>query len=216
MDSTHIHLLLNHFPIIGTLVGSGLLIWGIIRKQINLQIAASVILALMAILAIPVYLTGEPAEEAVEELPGVSESLIGQHESAANLAIWVMIITGILALAAFIFSKLQKKQAGMLFIITAICSVLSFAAMARTGYYGGQIRHTEIRSGAAAANGEAGQESGEGTEGEEDEEEGKTGKAVTDSTATSPTLATDTATTTVPVTKKAKEESEEKEKDDDD
>lgn len=214
MDSTHIHLLLNHFPVIGTLIGSGLLVWGIIRKQINLQISASVILALMAIIAIPVYLTGEPAEESVEDLPGVSEGLIEQHESAATLAIWIMIITGILALASFIFNRMQKKQAGGLFIITAICSVLSFAAMARTGYYGGQIRHTEIRSGNTAVNGEAGKENGEGDEGEEDEGEGKT-KTVTDSLGKTP-IAADSTGIKIPVSKTGKDEDEEKEKDDDD
>ncbi|MBL0334502.1 MAG: hypothetical protein IPP73_04010 [Chitinophagaceae bacterium] len=213
MDSTHIHLLLNHFPVIGTLIGSGLLVWGIFRKQINLQISASVILALMAIVAIPVYLTGEPAEEAVEELPGVSEGLIEQHESAATLAIWIMIITGILALAAFIFNRMQKKQAGVLFIITAICSVLSFAAMARTGYYGGQIRHTEIRSGNATANGEANQENGEGEE--DDEEEGGKTNAATDSLGKTP-AATDSTGVKTPADKTRKDEDEEKEKDDDD
>ncbi|MBL0152512.1 MAG: hypothetical protein IPP93_03085 [Chitinophagaceae bacterium] len=213
MDSTHIHLLLNHFPVIGTLIGSGLLVWGIFRKQINLQISASVILALMAIIAIPVYLTGEPAEEAVEELPGVSEGLIEQHESAATLAIWIMIITGILALAAFIFNRMQKKQAGVLFIITAICSVLSFAAMARTGYYGGQIRHTEIRSGNATANGEANQENGEGEE--DDEEEGGKTNAATDSLGKTP-AATDSSGVKTPADKTRKDEDEEKEKDDDD
>ncbi len=37
MDTTHLHLLLNHFPIIGTLIGSGLLFFGIIKKQDNIK-----------------------------------------------------------------------------------------------------------------------------------------------------------------------------------
>ncbi len=214
MDSTHIHLLLNHFPVIGTLIGSGLLVWGIFRKQINLQISASVILALMAVIAIPVYLTGEPAEETVEELPGVSESLIEQHESAATLAIWIMIIAGVLALAALIFNRLRKKQAGVLFIITALCAVFSFAAMARTGYYGGQIRHTEIRSGNAVVNSESGKENGEGEEDDDDKEEGQT-KTVSD-TPGKLTMPADSAVVNTPVRKSGGEEDEGKEKDDDD
>lgn len=146
MNSTHIHLLLNHFPVIGTMIGSLLLIWGIYSKQNNLKTIAAVVLAAMAIMAIPVYLTGEPAEEAVENLPGVSETLIGMHEDAANIAIWLMEITGIFSLVAIFIQMKHSAKASSFFMLAAVFSIISFAAMARTGYYGGKIRHTEIRS----------------------------------------------------------------------
>jgi len=152
MNTTHLHLLLNHFPVIGTLIGSGLLLWGIIKKQDNIKSIAAAVLALMAIIAIPVYLTGEPAEESVEKLAGVSESMIGLHEDAATIAIWLMGITGIASLAALFFAWQKKKTANTVFIISFVLSALCFAAMARTGYYGGQIRHTEL--GSAAVNGQ--------------------------------------------------------------
>ncbi|MBK7434761.1 MAG: hypothetical protein IPI66_13290 [Chitinophagaceae bacterium] len=148
MNSTHLHLLLNHFPIIGTLIGSCLLIWGIIRKQESVKFSAALILTFMAVIAIPVYLTGEPTEETVEDLAGVSESMISLHESAANLAIWLMGITGIASLATLLLDRLKHKAAGIGYILTLVISLACFAAMARTGYYGGQIRHTELSSGA--------------------------------------------------------------------
>lgn len=144
MNTTHFHLLLNHFPVIGTLIGSGLLLWGIIRKQDNLKSIAAVVLALMAVIAIPVYLTGEPAEDAVENLAGVSETMIGLHEDAATIAIWLMGITGLASLVALLFAVQKKKITNTLFTIAFALSVICFAAMARTGYYGGQIRHSEI------------------------------------------------------------------------
>lgn len=146
MNATHFHLLLNHFPVVGTLIGSLLLLWGIIRKQNTIKSLAAVILALMAALAIPVFLTGEPAEESVEDLPGVSEALIGLHENAATIAIWLMGITGIASLVALLAAWKRSKAANLLFVITFFLSAVCFAAMARTGYYGGQIRHTEIRN----------------------------------------------------------------------
>ena len=144
MNATHIHLLLNHFPIVGTLIGSGLLVWGIIKNQNNYKAIASFILVLMAIIAIPVYLTGEPAEESVEKLAGVSDSIIELHEDAAALAIWLMIITGIAALLAMVSNWQKRKFTKTAFFSVFILSVLSFASMARTGYYGGMIRHSEI------------------------------------------------------------------------
>ena len=76
MDATHLHLLLNHFPIIGTLLGVGVMLYGYVTSSDQVKKVALWTWALMALIAIPVYLTGEPAEEAVEGLAGVSESLI--------------------------------------------------------------------------------------------------------------------------------------------
>ena len=144
MNTAHFHLLLNHFPVIGTLIGSCLLLWGIVKKQNNIKSAAAIILAVMAVMAIPVFLTGEPAEESVEKLPGVTEAMIELHEDAANIAIWLMGVTGIVAFGALIFLWQKRKSANIIFIATFVLSGICFAAMARTGYYGGQIRHTEI------------------------------------------------------------------------
>jgi uncharacterized membrane protein len=147
MNTTHIHLLLNHFPVIGTLIGSLLLFWGIIKKQNNIKSMAAVILTVMAIIAIPVFFTGEPAEESVEKLPGVSEQMIQLHEEAAETAIWLMEIAGFASLIALLMAGRKHKIANTLFVTALILSVISFTAMARTGYLGGQIRHSEIRDG---------------------------------------------------------------------
>jgi hypothetical protein len=100
----------------------------------------------MALAAIPVFLTGEPAEEAVEKLPGVSESFLELHEEAAEIAIWLMGITGLVSLVALVMQKKQSAKANAAFILACILSAFAFASMAQTGYYGGKIRHTEIRS----------------------------------------------------------------------
>ncbi|MBL0358708.1 MAG: hypothetical protein IPP72_18410 [Chitinophagaceae bacterium] len=147
MNATHLHLLLNHFPVIGTLIGSGLLIWGIVKKQHYIKSAAAVLLAMMAIIAIPVYLTGEPAEESVEKLAGVSESMMELHEGAATIAIWLMGATGLASVIALFFQWQKSNKANRVYAMAFALSVICFAAMARTGYYGGQIRHSELSSG---------------------------------------------------------------------
>jgi len=146
MNSTHLHLLLNHFPIIGTLIGSGLLLAGIFRKNYQLSNSALTVLSIMAIIAIPVYLTGEPAEESVEKISGVSETIIEAHETAATVAIWLMMATGLTALITLIIQFKSKTYKPALNYMVALFALICFAAMARTGYLGGQIRHTEISS----------------------------------------------------------------------
>lgn len=163
MNTTHLHLLLNHFPVIGSMIGSMLLLWGILKKQDNIKTTAAFILILMTLIAVPVFLTGEPAEESVEKLPGVSETMISLHEEAATLATWLMAVTGIAGIVAIFFQWQKRSVAGKLFAGLFILSAISFAAMARAGYYGGQIRHSEIRNGSAAYLQE-GNEQGKGTE----------------------------------------------------
>jgi hypothetical protein len=144
MNYTHLHLLLNHFPVIGTLIGCGLLLWGIFKNQNNIKASAAVIFIVMAIIALPVYFTGEPAEESVEKLPGVLESAIEMHEEAATVAIWLMGISGIAAIIALVFHRQKKHSVNSAYMALFVLSLSCFVAMARTGYYGGQIRHTEI------------------------------------------------------------------------
>lgn len=176
MNQTHIHLLLNHFPIIGTLIGSCLLLWGIIKKNDHIKSLSALLLACMALVAIPVFLTGEPAEESVEHLGGVKEQVIKLHEEAAEIAIWLMGITGIISLTAMLLAFKKHRQANIVFMLTFILSAVCFASMARTGYLGGQIRHTEIST--INANGAADNKEGDLQKEQENgnEKEKKTGK----------------------------------------
>jgi uncharacterized membrane protein len=174
MNATHIHLLLNHFPIIGTLIGSALLAWGFFKKQDNIKNAACMIIVIMALMAIPVFLTGEPAEDAVENLPGIAESIIEEHEEAAQFAIWILGFTGLMAFVSLIAGRVNHRLAKTAFTLTLILSILGFAAMARAGYTGGQIRHSELQNGAVIQGDGSGQESGgeskESGEKEEDDD----------------------------------------------
>ena len=80
MDATHLHLILTHFPIVGTIIGVGILAYGQFSKNNGIIKVALITFILMAIFTIPVFLTGEESEETVEHIAGVSERLIGDHE----------------------------------------------------------------------------------------------------------------------------------------
>lgn len=162
MDATHLHLLLNHFPIIGSLLGVGVMAYGYLTSSEQVKKTALWTWAAMAAIAIPVFLTGEPAEERVEGIASVSESLIEAHEEAATIAIWLMEALGLLSLVTLIMGWGKEWLSKPLVMVATVLSLATFVAMARTGYLGGQIRHSEIRSGMAANfdNNEIGGESG--------------------------------------------------------
>lgn len=57
----HIHLLLNHFPTIGFAIGFALLVIGTFTRSDEIKRASLVILFLIAVIAIPTYLSGPAA-----------------------------------------------------------------------------------------------------------------------------------------------------------
>lgn len=144
MNATHIHLLLNHFPIIGTLIGSALLLYGITSKQNTSKTTGAFIIVIMGIIAIPVLLTGEPAEESIEHITGISETFIHNHEEASEKAFWLMEITALISAFALVLYKIRSALASKAFLVAFAFSAITFFAMAWAGNLGGKIRHPEI------------------------------------------------------------------------
>jgi DMSO reductase anchor subunit len=142
----HIHLLLNHIPVIGLIGSILILVYGMVRRSAEVQRVALIAFVLVAVIAIPVYRTGEPAEEAVERLPGVSHDRIEAHEEAAEPAFYATLATGVIALAALFVDRWKTLLARAVLI----ASIVAFALIARTANLGGEIRHQEIRGGTGA------------------------------------------------------------------
>ncbi len=150
MDSAHVHLLLNHLPVIGTLIGLLLLMVAMLRGGEELKKVSLAVFVASAALAIPTYLTGESAEELVEDLAGVSESIIKRHEDAALIALIGVELLGLVALGALALFHRSGRAARMLTNTALALAVVTAGLMARTANIGGQIRHTEIRAGASS------------------------------------------------------------------
>lgn len=147
MNATHIHLLLTHFPIVGTLIASAIMVWAIVKNNPKFKEFAAGLVIVLAVSAIVVNTTGESAEETVEKIAGVAETSIEAHEDAAKPALILTLASGLLCAVYLFFSIRKLPVRKSLFIACTVLTVLAFAAMARAGYYGGQIRHTEIAGG---------------------------------------------------------------------
>ena len=146
MDAAHIHLMLNHIPVLGLTMGFVVLGWGAFRSSDDVKKVGLMMLVITALAAIPVYLTGEPAEEIVERLPGVSEQIIEQHEGSALTSLILAIVTGGAAFLSLIARRfLSDRLAAAGLFATLALALIGGGAMAYTANLGGQIRHTEIR-----------------------------------------------------------------------
>lgn len=143
MNPAHIHLMLNHVPFFGAVAVTILFVVALALRQESVARAGLVVALLTAAVAVVVYLTGEPAEELVENLPGISEPVMETHEEIALVA---TLVAGAFALVALYSLVAFRHGVTMRFTkLLLVLSLLPLAGMAYTAYLGGQIRHSEIR-----------------------------------------------------------------------
>jgi uncharacterized membrane protein len=146
MNGAYAHLVLNHFPILGTLFGLALLAVALFRRSDELQRAALVTFVVVGALSLPAYFTGESAHEVLEDYPGVSEEAIEAIEVHEEAAIWAIILVELQAVLA-IFSLVGAGKSGQVSRKVALAclllSILSMAAVTRTAQAGRDIRHPE-------------------------------------------------------------------------
>src|SRR6478609_3961062 len=109
MSLVHLHLLLNHIPVIGTLIALLLFATALLLRETVSTKFALAFTAGVAAIAVVVYFTGAPAEEAVEKLAGVTERSIERHEEAAELA--TIAIGGLGALCLIALVAFRAKRA---------------------------------------------------------------------------------------------------------
>ena len=139
------HLLLNHFPIVGLIFSFLVLCFGLIRSKKDFVQVALSLTVLSGALAIPTYLTGEPAEDVIKNLPVFSESIVEEHEKAGLFAVWAMVISAVASATGLFFSIKKNEIPKKLVIVIVVLHVWALSVVARTNYLGGKISHTEVR-----------------------------------------------------------------------
>lgn len=145
MNGVHLHLLLNHLPVIGSLFAILMLGWALIRRNTEIARAALGLFVIAAITGIAAYFTGEPAEHAAEEIAGVSKQAIHTHEESAELATVLLGGYGVFALGTLLY--LTRRAAAFprkLLSLAFVLALVPAGPMAWTANQGGKIRHPEI------------------------------------------------------------------------
>lgn len=146
MNAAHFHLMLNHIPVLGALAVLTLIVYSAFRNKVEVTNLSLAIAVIVGVLSVPVFLTGEPAEEVIEHLAGVSENLIEAHE---DFSVYALIMTELVAGFALygLFSIKRKEELPKFFLkILILMAFINTAMMFYTANLGGKIRHAEIRS----------------------------------------------------------------------
>ena len=141
------HLLLNHFPTIGTVLGLGLFLLSFVRKNDHLTKVSLEVFFIIGLATLPVFLSGVAAQAALKDSPGVSAEAIATHENAALLAFILMEITAAVAwLGLWQIRRLARPTRTNLATLLVL-SVVTLVVMAWAANLGGDIRHPEILTG---------------------------------------------------------------------
>ena len=144
MNYSHIHIVLNHFPTIGLVLGLGLFIYALLRKNDELKVISLVIFMVLGLLGIPTFITGAAAERAIGDR--ADAAMIELHKDAAVLAFVFLSITGTFAWLGLWQSRRFKRTPRWNQMTVLVLSIVTVALMVNTGTMGGEISHPEIRA----------------------------------------------------------------------
>jgi uncharacterized membrane protein len=145
MNDAHLHMVVNHFPIIGTIFGFGILIAGLVLKNRTLLNTSYAIFIVSAIFGAISMGTGEGAEELVEDMPNIGKQIIHEHEELAEKLAVVLYVLGALSLGGLYLNFKNNAKAKLLSFLILGISVFGLFLVQKVGTSGGEIRHTEIR-----------------------------------------------------------------------
>lgn len=154
MDGAYPHVLINHFPIVLSLLGLSAAVVALATRRRTVWLYAMATMALAGVASVPTFLTGEPAEHAIGKQFWVSRRAIHEHEEAGEWAFYATLLAG--ALGAYGWYRVARTRAAVDASGTAVdgsavptwlaaavvaTAALSAATMAKAGYESGFIRH---------------------------------------------------------------------------
>jgi len=145
---SHWHLVLNHLPSVGTLVAVCLLAGARYAGSRELTRASLLLFVVLALVAIPTFITGGAAGVAIRDTPGIPEGVVSAHQDSALLALAALLVTGWLAWFTLWRDRRRPPlDAGSQLMVLG-AGTLALLLMLWTARLGGEITHAEIRAGA--------------------------------------------------------------------
>ena len=140
----HLHILVNHIPVIGLPIIVLLLLWGIARREDAVVRAALIGTVLLAAGTWFTDFTGDGAKDDIRHLAWANKDVIQAHEDAGDRVNLVAISTGVVALATLALARRGRPLRRPLVIVTLVLLIASSGLAALAAWRGGKIRHDEF------------------------------------------------------------------------
>lgn len=146
MNDAHIHMIVNHFPIIGTILGLGILFVGMIQRNKSVKNTAFVLFVISAIFAALSMATGDGAAKIAAKLPFVTKHIIHEHEEIAEKFAIVLYVLGLISICGIYMNMKHLPNYKIVSFLALTVAILGVLLAIDAGTTGGEIRHTEIRT----------------------------------------------------------------------
>ena len=139
-----IHIQINHFPIVLTILGSVALLLALFVRQRTIWLYALATLTLAGLSVGPVYFAGDQAGDAVEHTWYIVHDAVNTHEDAAIFALIWILLMGVAS--AYTWWRMVKREPlGLpptwLRVVVAVLAAFGVSTVIRTAYLGGKIVH---------------------------------------------------------------------------
>lgn len=145
MDAVHLHLIVNHVPVIVIVLSALVLIWALYSGKAEYRNLAFIGMIIAALFVVVTFQSGENAEDIAEAYSWFDHDVLENHEHAAETARWIVLVTGMFGIAGLTYFKSEDRKGFKPFLmITLIVSLTAAAYLIYTGYLGGMIRHDEL------------------------------------------------------------------------
>ncbi len=150
MNQAHIHLLSNHFPVIGPVMGLIALAVGMAWKSAPARLAAYLIFIVSGLGAIVAFTSGEGAEHIVKTGLTVSKEAVDRHGDFADYGFAAIMALAAASVFGALESRIRIKVNWPWDRIVFILAIITLALCGWTAYLGGKIRHTEFNDSASS------------------------------------------------------------------
>jgi uncharacterized membrane protein len=142
MSWPYLHTLVNHFPVVLTVIGALAVLVSAMAQRRAPWIYALVTLTLAGLTIYPAWVTGGRAAGMVHKAWYIAPGAIHSHSTAAYVTLWIVGATGLLALLALITMVRTREAvspARAFRALVGLGALLSICAVSYTAYLGGQI-----------------------------------------------------------------------------
>jgi hypothetical protein len=144
----HVHVLLNHLPVFGLVLGVLALVVALCLRSRPAQIVALAVVLMAAVSTVPVIITGQRAFDLIEGIvDDDGDGWLDAHKDRAEDAAPAFYVLIAFSAAALFAPRKWPRSAMPLLIATLVLSIGCAVATFWIALAGGEIRHPEFRTG---------------------------------------------------------------------
>ena len=142
---SHWHILVSVFPSIGLLFLLGFFVTALIANDAAMKRICLVLFAVLGLLAIPTYVSGDYSMAVLSGDAKISRGLMNSHFVWGLAALAALVITGALAIAELWRFHRFGRVSDQALRLVLLLAIVTFGLMVASGELGWEISHHELR-----------------------------------------------------------------------